>query len=235
LICRNEANGWASTVERSLHRQLKEHYRSAVGGRTEVVLGEFRVDAQAPDGRLIEIQSSPLGLLKHKLARLLPSWEIHVVKPVVVSRRLIRRERADGMDLSARRSPRRGEMLDVFDELVGLVHLFPHANLRIDIVAVEVDEIRVARGRRPGYLVADRILRQVVETIQLGVAEDLWSLLPTDLASRFTTQDLAARIGRGVDFARRVAYCLRQSGAAEPVGKIGNRRVYQRSSPGTQN
>jgi hypothetical protein len=217
-------------VERSLHRQLKERYGPDVGGRSEVVLGPFRVDALGPDGRLIEVQSGPLGLLKHKLARLLPTREVGVVKPIVVARRLVRRQEPTGADLGSRRSPKRGALLDAFDDLVGLAHLFPHANLRIDLLAVEVDEIRVPRRRRPGYQVVDRVLRRVVEAVPLREGHDLWSLLPDDLSDRFTTEDLAERIGRPLAFAQRVAYCLRRCGAADVVARVGNRRVYSRGS-----
>jgi hypothetical protein len=225
-----EANGGPPTVERSLHRQLKERYGPEIGGRSEVVIGDFRVDAQSPDGRLIEIQSGPLGLLKRKLERLLPTSQIGVVKPIVVGRRVVCRDEPDGIDRKPRRSPKRGALLDAFDELVGLACLFPHANLTIDLLAVEVDELRVARRRRPGYSVVDRVLRDVVQTVQLKEGHDLWSLLPEDLPDEFTTRDLAARIGRSAEFARRVAYCLRESGAAEVVGKEGNRRIYARGA-----
>ena len=217
-------------MERSLHRQLKERYGPDIGGRAEVVLGEFRVDALGPDGRLIEIQAGPLGLLKRKLERLLPTREIGVVKPIVVARRVIRRDEPGGVDLRSRRSPRRGALLDAFDELIGLARIFPHSNLRIDLLAVDVDEIRVARRRRPGYAVVDRVLREVIETVPLKDGHDLWSLLPDDLTDRFTTRELAEQIGRSVAFARRVAYCLRHCGAAEVVGKEGNQRIYARGA-----
>jgi len=214
-------------VERSLHRQLKERYGPDLGGRAEVVLGPFRVDAVAPDGRLIEIQSGPLGLLRGKLQKLLPDRQVCVVKPIVVARRLIRRDRPGGPDLRARRSPRRGALLDAFDELVGLARIFPHANLGIDLLAVEVDEIRVAHRRRPGYLVVDRVLREVRETIRLREPGDLWSLLPSDLPGRFTTLDLAESLGRPLAFAQRVAYCLRHGGAASIVDRRGHHRVFE--------
>jgi hypothetical protein len=217
-------------VERSLHHQLKQRYGPEVGGQSEVALGNFRVDAVAPDGRLIEIQSAPLGLLKRKLATLLPSWEVGVVKPVIVARRVIRRLEPGGVDLGARRSPKRGALIEVFDELIGLIHLFPHANLTIDLLAVEVDEIRVERRRRPGYSVVDRVLKAVVESVSLKLADDLWSLLPVDLPDRFTSTDLAERIDRPIHSARRATYCLRKCGAARVVAKVGNTRVYERSA-----
>ena len=217
-------------MERSLHRQLKERYGPMIGGRAEVVLGSFRVDAIAPDGQLIEIQSGPLGPLRAKLERLLPTREVVVVKPIVVVRHLIRRDRPDGPDLGTRRSPKRGLLLEIFGDLVGLARIFPHANLGIELVGVEVDEVRVPRRRRPGYLVVDRILREVHETVRLRESADLWSLLPDDLPDRFDTRDLAELLARPLAFAQRVAYCLRECGAVDVVEKQGNHRVYARSS-----
>ncbi len=216
-------------MERSLHRQLKQRYGPEVGGRSEVVVGDFRIDAIAPDGRLIEIQAGPLGRLRGKLGRLLPSCAVGVVKPVVVGRRIVRRDRRTGAELGARRSPKRGSVVDVFDELVALARIFPDPNLRLDVLAVEVDEVRVARRRRPGYEVVDQILTGIVRAVRLREGDDLWALLPAGLPARFTTAELAESLDRPVDFARRVAYCLLHAGAAEVVAKAGNRQVYARS------
>jgi len=213
-------------LEWTLHRQLKERY--ALGGRSEVVVDAFRVDAIAADGRLIEIQAGPLALLKGKLARLLPEHRVVVVKPIAVRRRIVRRDRRSGLDLGARRSPRRGSLLDAFDELVSLSRLFPHPNLRIDVVGVDVDEVRVARARRPGFEVVDRALGGLVETVSLRDGPDLWRLLPGVAAGPFTTEGLAADLGRPMAFAQKVAYCLRHSEAAEVVGMAGRRRLYAR-------
>src|SRR4051794_33001096 len=115
----SNAAGRRNAVETSLHRQLKERYGLDAGGRTEVVLKGFRVDAVSSEGALIEVQSGPLGPLRGKLSRLLPDHPIRVVKPVVLGRRVVRRARRDGADLSARRSPKTGAIVDVFDDLVG--------------------------------------------------------------------------------------------------------------------
>jgi hypothetical protein len=216
-------------LETTLHRQLKERYGSESGGRTEVAMKGFRVDAVSREGVLIEVQSGPLSPLRGKLRKLLPDHRVHVVKPVALARRVVRRARRDGGDLSARRSPWSGAVLDVFDDLTGLVQVFPHPNLRVDILGVEIDEVRIPRRRRPGYAVVDRCLRQVSATFSLEIAADLWALLPGDWTAPFTTVDLAKRLERSVIFAQRVAYCLRLSGAAETVGKHGNRRIYAAS------
>jgi hypothetical protein len=215
-------------METALHHELKSRYGPEIGGRVEVALSGFRIDAIDPDGDLVEVQSGALGPLRAKLARLLLEHRVRVVKPVVVSKRVVRRSRRDGADQSARLSPKRGEILDVFDDLIGLARLFPHPNLRIDVMEVAIDEVRIPRRRRPGFAVVDRRLREEGATVTLHLGSDLWRLITAPLPSRFTTVDLAGAIGRNVGFAQRVAYCLRLGGAAEAVGKIGNRILYER-------
>ena len=215
-------------METSLHRQLKDRYGPGLGGHCEVTLKGYRIDAVAPDGALVEVQSGALGPLRAKLNRLLPEHRIQVVKPVVVGRRVVRRARRDGPDLSARRSPKRGTLVDVFDDLIGLARTFPHRNLAVEVLAVEIDEIRVPRRRWPGHQVVDRSLREVVSAVSLRAPGDLWSLLPAGLDGPFTTVDLANLLGRPIEFAQRVAYCLRLSGAAVMIGKRRNRLVYSR-------
>jgi hypothetical protein len=218
-------------VETSLHRQLKEPFGPAAGGRLEVFLHGFRIDAVAANGDLVEVQSGPLGPLRTKLARLLPEHRVRVIKPVVLTRRLIRRARPDGADLSSRLSPRRGSLVDVFDDLVGLATVFPHPHLQIDVLAVAIDEVRMPRKRRPGYSVLDRRLSAVVSTVSLRRARDLLLLIPEGLPDPFTTRDLAAHLNRPLAFAQRVAYCLRSSAAAVVVGSQGNRKVYNIPRP----
>lgn len=213
-------------MESSLHRQLKERYGLVTGGCLEVVVGDFRIDAVSPDGTLTEVQSGSLAPLRGKLNRLLDEHRVRVVKPVVLARRIVRRTQRDGADVSTRLSPKRGALVDVFDDLIGLARIFPHPNLELEVLTVEIDEIRLPRRRWPGYAVADRRLREITETVRLRHPSDLWALLPERPLGAFTTLDLAERLGRPVALAQRVAYCLRQAGAVETLGKIGNRRVY---------
>jgi hypothetical protein len=217
-------------METSLHRALKERYATGGDQRPEVVIREFRVDAVDDAGRLVEVQSGPLGPLRGKLRRLLPDHRIRIVKPVPLRRRIVRRARSDGPDLSARCSPRRGVLHDVFDDLIGVARVFPHVNLDIEILGVTIDEVRVPRRRRPGYTVADRCLGAILETTSLVHAGDLWALLPDGCDGRqpFTTDDLVQQLGRPLWFVQRVAYCLRLTGAARVVGKSGNRLIYIR-------
>lgn len=215
-------------METSLHRSLKELHGPAAGGRCEVAVDGFRIDAVAADGSLVEIQSGGLGALKPKLRSLLPRHRIRVVKPIVLGRVVVRRTAADGPDLSRRRSPRRGSLVEAFEDLVGLASMLPDPNLTVQIVGVAIEEVRLPRRRRPGFAVIDRRLIEVREAVTIGSADDLWDLLPTDFPrfEPFSTADLARKLGTTRPFAQRIAYCLRNAGAAQPVAKRGNSYIY---------
>ena len=219
-------------METSLHRTLKERYAAGGSGRPEIVIGGFRVDAVDQAGRLIEVQSGALGPLRGKLRRLLPDHRIRIVKPIALRRRVIRKSTPTGPVLSSRQSPKRGKLYDVFDDLVGLVRVFPHRNLEIQVLGVTIEEVRLERRRWPGYKVADRYLGETHETQSVAFARDLWTLLPPGWEGRepFTTYELAQTLDRPLSFAQRVAYCLRLTGAARVVGKQGNRLIYLRES-----
>ncbi|WP_406697162.1 hypothetical protein V5E97_39850 [Singulisphaera sp. Ch08] len=156
-----------------------------------------------------------------------------MVKPIILTRRIVKRTRKDGTESSPRLSPKRGSLVDVFDDLIGLARVFPHPNLSVDVLAVEIDEVRIPRRRWPGFGVVDRRLRQVSATVTLREASDLWALLPEVRGGSFTTLDLAEWLERPVGFAQRVAYCLRHSGAVETLGKVGNRLIYAPCPCGT--
>ena len=219
-------------METSLHRSLKQRYGPDAGGSAEVAVRGFRIDAIDGSGDLIEIQSGPLGPLRGKLTSLLPDHRIRIIKPIGIRRRLVRRGRSDPRVTTSRLSPKRRQLFDVFEDLVGVASIFPHRNLTIDILAATLEEIRVPRRRHPGYEVADRRLGTVESTTALIVADDLWKLLPDawDWREPFTTDDLSGRLDRPRVLAQRIAYCLRLSGAAKQVGKSRNRLIYARAT-----
>lgn len=223
-------------MESSLHGSLKDLYGPSSGGRVEVTVDGLRIDAVDATGALIEVQLGPLAALKGKLRRLLPDHRVRVVRPIIVSRTIVRARIVDGAELSRRRSPKRGSSLDVFDHLISLAGLFPHPRLEIELLEVEVDEVRVPCRRWPGHRVADRRLTRVVSSRILRSPDDLWDLLPPSVRDSplpFTTRELAIDLGRDDSFAQRVAYCLRRSGAVVETGYRSRRRLYRRAGAPT--
>lgn len=221
-------------METSLHRDLKLLY-AGEEARFEVRLGAYRVDAIS-GGRLVEIQHGSLAAIRDKVAHLLQTHPVLVVKPIVAQKLLITRASQDGPVLRRRRSPKRGQLLDLFDELVYFTRVFPHRRLALEVVLVEVEEWRYPghgrrrRWRESDFQVEDQKLVAIQEVHHLATAADLRALLPAGLPQPFHTGDLAAGLGISRNRAQRIAYCLRKMGAVREAGKQGNARLYHQIS-----
>ena len=103
-------------MESSLHKQLKVLY-SDEGAVVEQKLGAFRIGVVC-DRELIEIQHGSLAAIRDKIAQLTPKHPMLVVKPIIVRKQLIKLKAKDGPISSRRFSPKQGNLLDLFDELV---------------------------------------------------------------------------------------------------------------------
>jgi hypothetical protein len=217
-----------SLNEKPLHASLKEWYRQE-GGRVEVAVDGFVVDL-VRDGLLIEIQTRNFASMRRKLDRLLDSHMMRLVHPVAATKWIVKLDQ-DGAEVSRRRSPKRGIAADVCEELVSFPSLLSHPNFTLEIALIEEEEIRrpdAEKGwRRGGFVIEERRLVDVLETVELDSPEELLGLLPEGLPDPFTTADLADGLGRSRHLAREVAYCIRVSGAVETVGRDKRGILYQ--------
>ena len=223
-------------METSLHRQLKDHYRSP-GAELEVTLSNFRIDVVVGE-KLIEIQHGSLAAIRDKVSQLLSTHELLVVKPIIARKLLVKRSRKRGKIVSRRKSPKRGTVLDVFDELVYFTKVFPHPRLTLEVPLVVVEEWRYPghgrrrRRRQSDYLVEDQVLVDVEQVYRFRTAADLGELLPRNLPAPFHTGQLATRLGVQRWVAQRIAYCLRHMGGIRSVGKQRNAWLYERADLG---
>jgi len=219
-------------MESSLHQQLKDHYCHPAA-RQEVKLGRYRIDVMDED-RLIEIQHGSLAAIRDKVAHLLKQHQVLIVKPIVARKRLIKLKCKGGAVIDQRWSPKRGKLIDLFDELVYFTRVFPHPQLCLEAVLVQVEERRFpGRGRRrrkrpSDHQVEDIRLVQIDEAMRFESVSDLCSLLPKRLPRRFHTGHLAERLNVPRWNAQRIAYCLRQMNGIQRVGKQGNAYLYER-------
>ncbi|MEL7210059.1 MAG: hypothetical protein AAGK32_17820, partial [Actinomycetota bacterium] len=128
--------------EGSLHAALKEDY-ARPGDEFEVPLDGFVIDIRRDD-LLIEIQTSSFASMGRKLDHLLAGHRILLVHPIAVETHL------DKPDRPVRRSPKRGSVYSVFEELVSMPTLLDHPNLSLEVVLVSVTKIQEAdpRARR---------------------------------------------------------------------------------------
>jgi hypothetical protein len=218
-------------METSLHRQLKERYLID-GALVEQRLGRFRIDVLQPN-QLVEIQLASLTAIRDKIATLLKKHRVLVVKPIVVRKHLVKLRSAGGKAVSRRRSPKQGTLFDVFDELVHFTRVFPHPRLAIEVLLVEIEEWRYpGHGRRRwrrdnDHQVEDQKLLAVHAIHAFRTAADLCRLLPPAMPQPFHTGQLADALGVERWLAQRMAYCLRETGAIQSVGKLRGAWLYE--------
>jgi len=209
--------------ETSLHSAIKNWY-SQPGDQIEAKVDGFIVDI-VRDDVLIEVQTRNFSAMKKKLKSLLASHTVRLVYPIAKEKWIIYINPSNGARIGRRRSPRKGDMLDIFVELVRIPELLREDNFTIEVLMIKEEETRCADGkgswRRRGLSVKDRRLVEVVGTMVFANIEDYLKLLPNDLVQPFTNRMLAKHMGVTVRRVRRITYCLRKMEAIKEVGRNG--------------
>ena len=221
-------NGIGTLREDSLHAALKAWYAQP-GDRLECEVDGYVIDL-VRDDLLIEVQTGNFSSVRQKLASLLENHPIRLVYPIAVDKWVVRMSE-DGELLGRRRSPKHGRERDVFSELVHIPVLMRHPGLTLEVLLTREEAIWREDGkgswRRKGRSKADRKLLEVVSGTVFSDPGDFRRLLPPALAPVFTVPDLAEHTGDPRRLAQRMAYCLREMGVIEVVGKRGRAPEYR--------
>ncbi|MCP4549990.1 MAG: hypothetical protein GY835_26325 [bacterium] len=210
--------------ERPLHAALKNRLAQP-GDCLEAPLEGYIIDILRDD-LLIEIQTRSFSSLKRKLLDLTRRHRVLLVHPIALEKWIVK-----GED-SRRRSPRRGRIEEIFEELVSFPALLAEPNFTLEVLLTREEEKRRYEAgrarRRKGWVIEERRLVDVVESRIFSTPEDMVALLPAGLPEPFTTADLAAASGLPRWRAQKMAYCLREMGAIRQMGKIGRSLAYSR-------
>jgi hypothetical protein len=213
--------------EKALHANLKQWYAEP-GDRIEVKLDGFFIDIVRGD-TLIEIQTRDFSAIKRKMHTLTTDHPVALVYPIANEKWIIKQDDR-GKQLGRRKSPKRGNILHVFEELVSFPELLKHPNFSLEVLSIQEEEIRrhdKRRGwRRHGWVTHERRLLKVLDRQIFTTPDDCAALLPPGLKETFTTRDLANALDRPRRLAQKMAYCLHKMDALTQTGKQGNARVY---------
>jgi hypothetical protein len=210
--------GIGTLNERALHAQLKA-WLAEPDDRFEVPVGRHVVDI-VRGSLLIEVQTGSTFPLKRKLQALLKHHCVCLVVPIT-GRKTITQLDSDGRTLGSRRSPKRGEMIDIFHSLVSLRDVLGDGNLSIEGLLVHVEEIRrPCSGRRwKSWEVVERRLIDVIDRASFHHPGEFLAVIPSTLGEPFTTAELARATERPRRVAQKIAYCLREMGALAVVDR----------------
>ncbi len=224
-------DGFSSGRESSLHSEIKRWY-FLEGDKLEVKVDGFVVDIVRGD-LLIEIQTANFSAIRRKLLRLLDKHKVRLVYPIPRVKWIVHRSMATGETYGRRRSPKKGCLPDLFDELIRIPTLFSKGNLGVEVLFIEVEEIWCGDGRgswrRKGASIEDRHLIRVFERQNFECKKDFLEILPKELSDPFSNRELARSLSISVSKSRKMTYSLRKMGTIVPVAKEGNRILFTRA------
>jgi hypothetical protein len=217
--------------ETTLHTELKEIYRLE-GGQSETWVDGYLIDVVRTDS-LIEIQTRHLGALKQKLDDLLDDHSIRLVHPIAKEKFIVLKN-INGSQIWRRRSPKRGRVEDLFNEVVYIAKWINHPNFSLEILLTSEEEQRIQDGqgswRRKGVSIQDRRLDKILERHLFLNPMDYRKLLPAKIPHSFTNHQLANLLSIPHRLASKMTYTLMQIGILEIDGKQGRANCYKLTS-----
>jgi hypothetical protein len=220
--------------EKPLHAALKAWY-ARPDDRLEVKVDGYHIDIVQgspgdQDALLVEIQTRNFSAIKRKLIDLTKRHTLRLVYPIAQEKWIVKLPKGVGDPGKRRKSPKRGQTVDVFQELVSFPELLNTSNFSLEVLLIQEEEVRCYDGRkgwrRRGWVTVERRLLGVPETHLFRNVEDLWNLIPNGLPEQFTTADLASVMALSKRTAQQVAYCLRKMNAIQQIGKHGRSNLY---------
>ena len=231
-----EPNGTQSGIgtlnEKPLHASLKQ-WIAKPGDQFEVPLDGFFIDVVRGD-LLIEIQTGGFSPLKRKLRKLTKSYQVRLVYPIPAEKWLIQQPKLGIGKPKRRKSPKRGNVYQVFKELVSFPDLMKSPNFSLQVVMTQEEELRKfeAKKRRRRYQkqwrLEERRLLDVASSHLFESVADICALLPADLPDQFTTKDIADGLAQPAWLVQKMVYCLRTMEGIQLVGKQGRFLLYER-------
>jgi hypothetical protein len=191
--------------ESSLHKTLKGIYALKDGCRTEVKQDGKIYDIVDQEENVIEIQTKNMSKLLTKTMSVLKNGKkIKIVHPVIIEKHIELYEK-DGTRISRRKSPVKGSIYDIFDELTGLYPVLLDKNFSLDVLEITMTEFRIRtpgpvqspNGRRrfrKNWNKTDKTLNKILKTHTFCSAENYLKLIPKQCFPEFSAKELAGAL-----------------------------------------
>ena len=224
-----KSNQIGTRNESSLHSQIKKWY-SIPGDKLESKIDNYIVDIVRND-LLIEIQTKNFSAIGSKIMRLLKNHNVRLVYPIAEIK-WIKKFSKENQLIHKRKSPKKGKLIDIFDELVYATYLIENKRFSLEILMIEKEEIRFDDGkgswRRKGISIKDRKLVKVNTSFLFLKKEDFLCFVPYDLEEPFTNKSFSHHSKISIYKTRRITYSLKKIGVIEEIGKKGNELLFKK-------
>jgi len=219
--------------ERTLHKQLKAHYRPEDGEAEWSVAGSI-ADLWSPTSGIIEIQTRTLAKLRPKLAVYLEAGlSVTVVHPLAVHKTIVTWN-SDRTEIQTRRKSPKSERVEAaFREIGALAAFLLHPRFRLVVALVRESDHRSDDGkgswRRQGKSKIDRILEELVGELTFSKPSDYAALVPPSWIEPGTAAGLATALALRAGEAQALISCLKKLKILEVCGKKGRADLLRRA------
>ncbi len=232
LVLEREAlaqGGIGTLGEKTVHSTLKQYLSDDLSCQ-EIKIGSYFADV-CINGHIFEIQTRQFGKLRDKLAYFLPEHKVTVVYPVSSVNYLRWVDTASGEVSAPKKSPRRGNPLNVFAELYRIRSFLSHPNFSLKIVLLETEEYRILDGygkdKKKRATKCDRLPLSLIAEYNIDIPADYMMLLPPDLPDVFTATEFAKSARISPDVARTALLLLSELSVVSRTGKQQNAYLYE--------
>lgn len=223
-----ERYGIGTLSEKTLHAVVK-NYMEPNEDYHEIPLEGFVADIFR-DGRVVEIQTAHFDMLRRKLGKFLPLYPVTIVYPIPATKWVIWVDPETGMEMSRRKSPKKGSPYQAFRELYRIKQYLVHPHLKIHFLFIDMEETKLLDGwsqdKKRGASRHDRIPTQLVDEMIFERVEDYRMMIPPEL-SAFTTKEYAKSTKIPLAHAQIAMNIFHYLEVVERIGKKGNSYIYE--------
>ncbi|MCR4588425.1 MAG: hypothetical protein K5682_08470 [Lachnospiraceae bacterium] len=235
LAMDNERDGIGKLSEKLMHVTVKNFYCDDPS-RQEIKIGTHVADICVDDS-IVEVQNGNFIKLRDKLEDFLPDYYVTIAYPLPARKILTWVDPDTGEITSSRKTGKRGTVMDAMRELYRIKRYLIDANLSVELLFVDLEEIRFqdgyARDRKKGSHRMERIPRELDRIVSFHSMEDYVQLLPDQslLPSPFTSEDFRKAWKTTPRNANIALLMMTDFGILERVGKQGRAYLYEIKAP----
>lgn len=223
-----ERLGIGTLSEKTLHAVVKNYMEPNVDYH-EVPLEGYVADVFR-DEAVIEIQTANFNVLRRKLDKFLPLYKVTIVYPIPATKWVIWVDPETGVEVSRRKSPKKGSPYQAFKELYRIKTYLNHPNLNVLFLFIDLEETKLldgwSRDKKRGATRYDRIPVGLVDEMLFERVEDYRMMIPPEL-SGFTSKEYAKSAKIPLSHAQTAMNIFHYLELVERVGKKGNSYIYE--------
>lgn len=220
--------------EKVLHRTLKyylcndEKYHEIKVQKEKkgILFADIKIDNQ-----IYEIQTRSFNALRDKLSEFLKKYQVTVVYPIA-SHKMIFKLDEENHFVSNKKSPKKGNPLELFYELYKIKNYLNHENLSFKIIMLDMDEyrkeVKKKHYRSSGYERIVQIPKKIERIIDLNHYEDYLQLLSEyQLNETFVSKEFAKATHLTIKKAVVTLNVLTNMKIITRIGKVSRCYVYK--------